>query len=686
MMERKVLRVLAIIFLLIPFAVWADGETPAENIVEVDDAESVDEEGGLTFEDLFRGAAIGHVSLSPNGAFVAYFRNHMLVMGNPREGYFDIRQFNNRLAIRKLVWIGPNTVWVDSWDPRNERYLGTVVRFKNLGEEGFGVDDVRDHRNPGYISDTLSDDDYHIVLARPKFEDETVAADLYTVDVFQPLDGQLEKDNRVDTGSQDFFYYQKNSAGDYILGIRMTEGVPEIWRKVPDVDLWEHVWAADKESTFVPWRMSDDAKTLWVLSDAQTDRMVAVEFDLESASFGQILYEHERVDVDGILMSRDGSRPVGVMYTEQGLLRYHFLSQEPDADFERLQALFPEKNILVVGYSDDWSIRLVFASSPTDRGAVHVCDLERDQCELVESIAPWLEGKPLNATIALDIPSTDDFVVEAFLTLPSDGNDSIPLIALPHGGPIGVSDDRYFSSEVQWLAHNGYAVLQVNYRGSSGYGEKFTQAGLRQWGRGIEDDIEAAVRSVLIDYPRIDADRIGIFGGSYGGYSAVMSIIRNPDLFKCAASFAGVMDLTLLFTESAAKQSDNLRDILIEYVGDPDADYDEQIEHSPVYRYKDIKRPVLLGHGKDDAIVDFEHSWRLQKMMRLTGAELEFILIKDVGHGFDYVNEAWEFYEPLVKFLDKHLKPHLQEPDTAGSAEEAAPERPPEARQEERRP
>ena len=616
-----------------------------------------DEVEELTFDDLFLMSAVRHVALSPNGEFIAYFRHDTLVMGNPAAGYFDIRTFHSRLSIEDLDWIGPNTVWVESWDPKNYRHLGTAIRFSDLGDEGFGIEHVHDHRDPGYISDRLPDIDDRIVLAVPRVEEETIAADLYTVDVFESFDEQLKKANRVDTGSEDFFYYQRNSSGEFTLGIRIAEGVPEIWRKIPASDTWEHVWTADKESTFLPWRMSEDAATLWVLTDAQTDRIVAAEFDLGSGTFGEILYEHDQVDVDSILMSPDKSEPIGVAFTEQGLLRYHYFSAEHDAEFARLKTHFPGQGVMLIGYAQDSNVRLVFASSQSERGAIHICNLSSDQCELIEKIAPWLDGKPLSPTVALRVPSSDDITVDAFLTLPLAGGDSVPMIALPHGGPIGVSDDRYFSSEVQWLAHNGYAVLQVNYRGSSGYGEEFVKAGLRQWGRGIEDDIEAAVRHVLADYPVIDGDRIGIFGGSYGGYSAIMSVIRNPELFKCAASFAGVMDLTLLFTQSTRMRNEHLREVLVDYVGDPEIDYDEQVENSPVYRYKDITRPVLLGHGIDDTIVDFEHSWRLRKMMRLNGATPEFVLQKEVGHGFTYVSDAREFYEPLLEFLDRHLKP-----------------------------
>jgi dipeptidyl aminopeptidase/acylaminoacyl peptidase len=615
-------------------------------------AENTDE---LTFDDLFRRQAISAVSLSPDGEFIAFFRWNTLVIGKPQAAFSDVREFAGRLSIQEITWIGPDALWIRSWDGDNQRHLHTAIRFEYLDEGGYGVAAVEDHRDAGLMIDPDVDNGNRVVLSIPRWQDDTLKADLYSVDAFKQLGIQLNAENRVETGTDEFFYYEQDSNGEFTLGIRIAEGTPEIWSRSTDTKEWTHVWTASRESAFIPVGISQDSKTLWVLTDAQTDLMVAAEFDLETNSFGEILFEHDRVDVNTIVMSPDGTKPIGATYTERGLVQYHFFAEEFDFEFEAIRTHFPGEGIVRIGYSPVSGRQLVFASSPVARGKIHVCDAQEDWCELVESVAPWLDGKKLNETVVLDAKSTDEVVVEAFLTLPASGGDSIPLVAMPHGGPIGISDNRYFSGEVQWLAHNGYAVLQINYRGSGGYGDNFKKAGLRQWGRGIEDDIEAAVYKVLEDYPVIDSDRVGIFGASYGGYSAMMSVIRNPGLFKCAASFAGVMDLTLLFTESTTRRNDYLRDLLIEYVGDPNVDYAEQIVHSPVYRYKDISRPVLLGHGLVDSVADFEHSWRMQKMLRLKGTPAQLVLLKNVGHGFEYIDEARDFYTPLLEFLNRYL-------------------------------
>jgi dipeptidyl aminopeptidase/acylaminoacyl peptidase len=613
--------------------------------------------GPMTFEDLFRDYNVKAPSMSPDGRLVAYFRGDTLIVGEPGGEFSELRDFSSRLSFEDISWIGATTLWITSWDGKYNRFLYTAVRFSEAGEDGFELAAVEDHKNRMLLIDPLFNDDDRVVVSVPKWKDDVVSASLYSVNALAPLEDQFESRNRIKTGSNEFFYYQPDAAGNYALGIRIAEGTPELWRRLPGTRKWSHVWTADRESVFVPVAMSADAKTLWVLSNAQTDKVVAAEFDLDTNSFGDTLFAHRRVDVDDIVMSPDGTRPIGVSYTEGGLVQYAFFAARHDDEFETIKAHFPGQGVIRIGHSPNSGRQLVFASSTSMPGNVHVCDVREDWCELIDSIAPWLDGQQLSETTALRVESTDGIVVDAYLTLPAHAEDSVPLLALPHGGPIGISDRRYFSSEVQWLAHNGYAVLQVNYRGSGGYGASFERAGLREWGRGIEDDIEAAVYKVLDENPVLDPERVGIFGASYGGYSALMSVIRNPELFKCAASFAGVMDLTLLFTQSAARQqSDELRDILIDYVGDPHIDFEEQVENSPVYRYEDIRRPVFLAHGLSDSVVDYEHTWRMQKMLRLRGTPPHLVMMRGVGHSLPYIKQAKRLYDPLLDFLDKNLK------------------------------
>ena len=611
----------------------------------------------LTFHDLFRSAAVRSVELSPTAEYLVYQSDQKVYAGNEALGYVLIFDFSESERIREIAWIGENTLILRAYnrDTGRSRLYSSKLGLDENGE----LAELTWERHPvrGYLHDALLDDPDRVVYARYRDEDDVVAVDLYRINVFDKSDRLFRGRNKIDTGSDEFVEYVEDQAGNYVVGLKRQNGIPEIWQRSASGGEWQRRWVANKESSIHPVSMSSDGQTLYALSNVSTDKVAAVEFDLQSGKLARVIYEHERFDLGGILVDDDHPVPYGVVFSEQGLLRYHFFADERDEEFRDLQEKFPDKGIVIIGRANDDNVLLVSASTSKDHGEIYRCDKISDQCEMVISLSPWLEGKTLSDTVVLKIEAEEGLLVDAFLTLPAAGGESVPLVVMPHGGPIGVRDSRYYSGDVQWLAHNGYAVLQVNYRGSSGYGREFVEAGLRELGRGIEDDIDSAVTLALQTYPQLDRGRIGIFGASYGGYSALMSVIRNPDLYQCAASFAGVTDLTLLFAQSRLHKNPALREELIRIVGDPDLDYDEQTSNSPVYRYRDIKRPVFLAHGTKDRIVDIEHSWRLRMLMRLQGTDPEFVVIDDVGHGFSYVEDAELLYDPLVRFLDRHLMP-----------------------------
>lgn len=611
----------------------------------------------LTFHDLFRSAAVRSVELSPTAEYLVYQSDQKVYAGNEALGYVLIFDFSESERIREIAWIGENTLILRAYnrDTGRSRLYSSKLGLDENGE----LVELTWERHPvrGYLHDALLDDPDRVVYARYRDEDDAVAVDLYRINVFDKSDRLFRGRNKIDTGSDEFVEYVEDQAGNYVVGLKRQNGIPEIWQRSASGGEWQQRWVANKESSIHPVSVSSDGQTLYALSNVSTDKVAAVEFDLQTGKLARVIYEHERFDLGRILVDDDHPVPYGVVFSEQGLLRYHFFADERDEEFRDLQEKFPDKGIVIIGRANDDNVLLVSASTSKDHGEIYRCDKISDQCEMVISLSPWLEGKTLSDTVVLQIEAEEGLLVDAFLTLPAAGGESVPLVVMPHGGPIGVRDSRYYSGDVQWLAHNGYAVLQVNYRGSSGYGREFVEAGLRELGRGIEDDIDSAVTLALQSYPQLDRDRIGIFGASYGGYSALMSVIRNPDLYQCAASFAGVTDLTLLFAQSRLHKNPALREELIRIVGDPDLDYDEQTSNSPVYRYRDIKRPVFLAHGTKDRIVDIEHSWRLRMLMRLQGIDPEFVVIDDVGHGFSYVEDAELLYDPLVRFLDKHLMP-----------------------------
>ncbi len=652
-MTDRLLALLAALCISFATAAMAFETTPDETD-EVDE-ESEQQAREPEFADFFASGVIRHAALSPSGSYVAYLSEQRVMIGNAELGYHQVFTFNHGIRVRDLGWSSDN-VLVASISRQNS--VGRSIYAMEIGiTDGEPEVGRRNHHDAdGFVWDLLNDEDEWVIYASVRRHDETVATDLFRLNLFGDTFPQFRSSRRLNRGTDHIFYFLPNPGEDFVLGIGFEERRPQLWSRPGGRGRWENIWTAPVEATFEPLRATDDNKVIWALSDVTTDRIAAVAFDVDSAQISEVLFEHPRYDVRNILFS-DGA-PIGVSYLFEGVLRYEFFGDASPDYISALQGWFPDEGVVVTGSSDSDEKLLTYVSSPQNPGQIHICDLVSDECSKVADTRPWLTNVTLAETSALRVASTDSLTIDAFLTLPANASSdsSVPLIAMPHGGPIGVSDNQYYSGDVQWLAHNGYAVLQVNYRGSSGYGRAFRAAGLREWGRGIEEDIEAAVEYVLGEYPVLDGDRVGIYGSSYGGYSALMSVLRRPDLFKCAAAFAGVTDLTLLFNRPEVRHNEELQRVLVRMVGDPNIDYEELVEYSPVYRYEDFARPLFIAHGNSDSVVDVEHSWRLRIMLNLAGNSPEFVVIDDVGHGFDYVREAEQLYDPLLEFLDQHLK------------------------------
>ncbi len=634
-------------------------EPPADTASDAVGADA-DARTGTTFEDLYKQGEIRDAILSPTSSFVAYVSDNIIMAGNSELGYHEIFDFGS-LRLVRLRWSGDN-VLIGSFRGKTAGTPSLHAMEIGIVDGEFGEVRHEYHAISGYVHNLLHESPEYIEFALYNKDAGYTAVNIFRINVFRQIFPQTKSRKRLNKGASQFVNFLEDSDGEYVVGVSRPEGPPQIWVKRDKRSSWEHIWSAPEDAFFVPVRLSPDGRYFWALSNVTTDRIAAIEFDLDSASIRKVLYQHDRFDLDDIIIASDEKIPVAASHNEAGLNKYHFFSGNSQATFSRVQALFPDQSVILTDFSDDDQVQLVYVTSAQNPGEVHLCNPGTGGCELVGATRPWLSDVRLAETIGLQVASTDGLTIEAFLTLPVNPGESIPLLAMPHGGPIGVADNKYYSGDVQWLALNGYAVLQVNYRGSGGYGKSFESSGLREWGRGIEDDVEASISHALTVVPALDADRVGIVGSSYGGYSALMSVIENPELFKCAASFAGVTDLTLLFNQSSARKNEGLRDQLVEMIGDPNVDYDELLEYSPVYQYKRIGRPVFIAHGNNDPVVDVEHSWRLRTMLNLAGANPEFLIFEKLGHGFPYVSQAQSFYDPLIEFLDECLKPDATDP------------------------
>jgi pimeloyl-ACP methyl ester carboxylesterase len=432
-----------------------------------------------------------------------------------------------------------------------------------------------------------------------------------------------------------------------------------------DGGVFQEIMEFDGVGGFQPQALSFDGDVMYGVSDDGRAQRDLVEFDPVQRRVTRTLFTRAGVDVISPVLD-DRRRAIGALYFESGRLVTEYFDAAQQQMAGVVQRTFPGQTVAVTDRSRDGQHLMVWVQGSDQPPLLYHLDIAKSQAVLLEPAAPWLEGKHFVPSQLVRVKSTDGLPIEAYLTMPP-GAGKRPLVVLPHGGPVGVADRMLFDPEVQFLASLGYAVLQVNFRGSDGYGKAFREAGYKKHGTLIEDDIETALTEVLARFP-LDPQRMCVMGASYGGYSAMVSTVRWPQRFRCAVSMSGVSDRVLFFTASDGGNSAKGRKELERVIGDPNTELDEMLETSPLYRYREMQVPVMLVHGGEDMRVDYEHSRRLVRMLNLAGHKPVMLSFDKEGHGLSDIDAIEKAYSGIAGFLQQYLDPTTP----AGNAATAA--------------
>lgn len=363
-----------------------------------------------------------------------------------------------------------------------------------------------------------------------------------------------------------------------------------------------------------------------------------------------LIYQTSGYKIVDLVRQQDTGELVGVQLLKDGALHFEYLDQNRIADSETA-AEGGDGYIASLGRSEEGDIELLYQESHNDPGSYFLDKSGSNPPVLLASRHPQLEGQ-LNARQNEGRVSVEGLDIPYILTLPGrEYSGPRPLIVMPHGGPIGVHDNGYFDPGVQYLASRGFAVLRVNFRGSSGYSPELQEAGKKQWGDMMLEDLFRVTESVL-SRPMLDENRVCVMGMSYGGYASLMLAIRHPDLFRCAATFAGVTDLNLYLN---SRSDTRFKQWSIEHIGDTEKEYDMLKQVSPVYRAKELKVPLLILHGEKDKVVDVEHSYRLKLMLDKLAKPYQWHLYEDLGHSFEDSDTTADVFGRLADFIDENI-------------------------------
>lgn len=377
------------------------------------------------------------------------------------------------------------------------------------------------------------------------------------------------------------------------------------------------------------------------------------------------LSSNPNVEANDYLTSSDERELLAVGYID-GLPGYQFIHPEhPESKaYAGLINAFPDHAVSFRGISDDGRYILVAAYSDVDPGTYYLFDRQTGQAKFLLAAMDWIDPAQMSPMTPIALTARDGTKLHGYITIPkgSDGK-NLPLILHPHGGPHGPRDEWGFNPEVQFLANRGYAVLQLNFRGSGGYGNAFEKLGYRNWGTTMIDDMTDAVRWA-VDQGIADKSRICSYGASYGGYAALQTVVREPDLYQCTIGYVGVYSLPLMFKDGDIPESESGRNFLNQVMPETVA---QQQAQSPAFNVDRIRIPVMLVQGAKDQRVPISHYRLLKDRLTDAGRPPEITIVEDKeGHGFyDFQNQV-DLYTAMEGFLDKHIGD--QRPVASGGA------------------
>lgn len=431
-----------------------------------------------------------------------------------------------------------------------------------------------------------------------------------------------------------------------------TDNVRKLYYRSGDGAEWQFL-SDEKAAGGKEWPIgfSADDRTAYLEVERKQGANAIVAFDVATQARTEVLRDDD-VDPARIIYRNGSSVPVGAFFLDGRPRTAFFDAAAPEARLYRmLENSFPGESVRITSKTTDGRLALVQVSSDRNPGDFYLFDTVAKKADHLLSRSDWVDPTVMGERRPIRLTARDGLALHGYLTLPhgSDGR-GLPMVVMPHGGPFGIQDTWFFDPDAQMLAQAGYAVLQLNFRGSGGYGMAFTDAGARQWGLAMQDDLTDATRWAITEGVA-DPKRVCIYGASYGGYASLMGVAKEPDLYRCAVGYVGAYDLPTMHTHGDIQRRGSGETYLREWIGER-----EQLGAvSPNRMASRIKVPVFLAAGGEDERTPVQHTKMMEQALRKAGVPVETLYYDTEGHGFYVEKNRVEYYTRLLAFLSRHL-------------------------------
>ncbi|HLW07119.1 MAG TPA: S9 family peptidase [Marinilabiliaceae bacterium] len=602
----------------------------------------------IPLEDFFKNPEKTRYQISPNGKYFSYmapYENRMNVFVQER-GATDVIRITSETDrdIAGYFWPNNEQILYLKDNGGDENYKLYSVNIDGTNSICFtDFDGVRTQ-----IIDELYENEDEVIIGLNKRNPQVF--DPYRLNL---KTGEMEMLAENLGNIQGWMF---DHDGKLRVAYAIVDGVnTSILYRETEKDEWKDVLTTSFKDEVSAHFFTFDNKNVIGTSNLGRDKSAVVEFDIANGKELRVLYENNDYDVDGVYYSRLRKVITAASYTSWKNER-HFFDDETKFLFDRLNKELEDYEVGISATNKDETVFIIRTYSDRSLGAYYIYDKKTDELEKIVEVSPWIDENEMASMTPMKYEARDGMTINGYLTLPKgytmETAKNLPVIVNPHGGPWA-RDEWGFNPEIQFLANRGYAVFQMNFRGSTGYGKAFWESSFKKWGREMQDDITDGTYW-LINQGIADPKRIAIYGGSYGGYATLMGLVKEPKLYAAGVDYVGVSNM-FTFMKTIPPYWEPLLAMMYEMVGDPKADSLMLREVSPVYQADKIVAPLFIAQGANDPRVNVDESDQMVAALKERGVNVEYLVKDNEGHGFRNEENRFEFYRAMEKFLSKQL-------------------------------
>lgn len=608
----------------------------------------------LSLEYFSKNREFSQVQISPAGEYIsAVTRNEgkkvLAIFDRASLKMVHVVHFKNRAQVGDYYWVNNERVviaktYFQGWSEQ-PLYYGELFAVNADGTKG---DILMGRNSASYVLDPLIEDENHMLAYSIPFHRNPLMK-VFKVNVY------TGRGRKATSSPARMANYLTDHQGNVRFAMASSDSVEqELYERNIGTGEWKKKKNIDpKYNNITPISFNESGDRVYVTASQASGPKGLFELDLNTSSMS-LISSDKRVSPSNLWINKNTRSLYAVEY-EPGYPIYEFVDKKSDMSklLKGLLKALPGHQVRILSTTANNDAHIVIALSDKNPGDYYLYDAKTKRLQYLLSAKNWIDPNKMAEVRPISFKNREKIQIDGYLTIPKGIEEKgMPLIVMPHGGPHGPRDWWTFDSDTQMLSNNNLAVLQVNFRGSGGYGRSFEASGYRKWGTDIQNDIIDGVKD-LIEQGLVDKDNICIMGASFGGYSALQSSIIEPDLFKCAIGVVGVYDLPMMFEEGDVQTRDSGMKYLKKVLGQ---DMKELKAQSPSYNIDKLKAPVLIVHGGTDRRAPMEQADSLISAMKKENHPYEFMELTEEGHGFYNEENRKEYYERVLGFLKKHME------------------------------